>query len=564
MEANPLSVTNSIQDAAEQVLSHSFAVYRVEEATAIKIRAAHRAAVGFFNGTTGKGPDAVLSDIKHIRSKPANLIEDYQCVKDGNLYGYNLPLPSKELFRTWYDCNAQEKGDEEQQLKYFIGQQLWPSDDFCEASFHLAKDLHRLLSECLGQIQSLQRNNRFCAVGVGEEEAGESIVSSYLGSVDDHKRQRTPIDSPPPKRLRSKLGAIPVYDGNGRGEEKNRSTRPFFHPSKCPLDYFFYHNRLPNLINCSEHVDRGALVVVCLTSVPGLEVLSPSTSSFYCPEALVHNENLYRERTENDCCPNLVCIMAGDQLSRLLPASNPPSACVHRVRNPLRREERMQQKMMGIAHHGEKYNDNLSHEKYTTNQRKISPKSPTSGMISDVARLHTSNQSLLDEDSDSERNNNGLKQVTETASGAKSCTNEYLEHFEERMQQKMMGIAHYGEKNNDATNSSTDNDKNQKTSSTYSCDHGTLNHDPTNCLNRSLILESTTTTLPASPPNITTLEKLHQTPMAIAGQRNNCPPTPMLPGAYRLGGGGLNEPDIEDSRRESDDATVIPVNEYYA
>lgn len=337
MEANLLRVTNSIQDAAEQVLSHSFAVYRVEEATASKIRAAHRAAVEFFNDATVKGTDAVPTDKRRVWSKTTNRIEEYQCVKDGNLYGYNLPLPSKELFRTWYDCNAKEKGDPEHELEYFGGQQPWPSGKYCEASFHLAKDLHRLLLECLGQIQSLQ-NNRFCVVGgVDEKETGESIASSNLSSIDDHSRRPSPIGAPAPKRLRSKLGAIPIHHGNGRGNEKKISTRPLFHPSKCPLDYFFYHNKFPNKINCSEHIDRGALVVVCLTSVPGLEVFSPSASSFHCPEALVHNENLYRERTENDCCPNLVCIMAGDQLAQLLSTPNAPSACVHRVRNPLRR-----------------------------------------------------------------------------------------------------------------------------------------------------------------------------------------------------------------------------------
>ncbi len=334
-------VTNSIQDAAEHLLSHSFAVYRVEEATASKIRAAHRAAVGFFNGATVERAHIVQSGGATVRNRKEDLLENYRRIKNGNLFGYNLPLPSKELFRTWYECNT-KKSNQEQELKCFKDQQPWPSDEFCETSFCLAKDLHRLLTECLGQIYSLQKKNKFCAVGrVGEKESGKVIDSSDLKAMGDHSRQpsRIPIsiDFPARKRFRSKLGAIPMHHGNESGDEEDTSTRPFFYPTKCPLDYFFYHNKFPNQINCSEHVDRGALVVVCLTSVPGLEVLSPSASSFYCPEALVHNENLYRERTENDCCPNLVCIMAGDQLVRLLSAENAPSACVHRVRNPLRR-----------------------------------------------------------------------------------------------------------------------------------------------------------------------------------------------------------------------------------
>jgi hypothetical protein len=143
----------------------------------------------------------------------------------------------------------------------------------------------------------------------------------------------------------------------------------------CPLDYFFYHNHHPSLVNCSEHVDRGVLIVVCLTNVPGLEVLPSSMRSnqdgndsnmmshtFVCPEVLVHNENLYRE--VDDPCSNLVCIMAGDQLARLLstlkevmdtvsrnedpgngrePKENEgqrdgdlPMACLHRVRSHLK------------------------------------------------------------------------------------------------------------------------------------------------------------------------------------------------------------------------------------
>ena len=327
MEANLPIITNSIRDAAEQVLSHSFAVYRVEEAIASNIRAAHRAAVGFFNDATVERAHRSQNGEVAV-DKKSNLLENYRCVKNGNLYGYNLPLPSKELFRTWYDCNT-TKSNREQELKHFGGQQPWPSDEFCETSFCLAKDLHRLLTECLEQISSLQKKSKFCAVGrVDEKKIGRAMESSNVKDLGN---------LPARKRFRSKLGAIPMHYENDSGDEDGTSTRPFFYPSKCPLDYFFYHNKFPNQINCSEHVDRGALVVVCLTSVPGLEVLSPSTSSFCCPEALVHNENLYRERTENDCCPNLVCIMAGDQLARLLSTENAPSACVHRVRNPLRR-----------------------------------------------------------------------------------------------------------------------------------------------------------------------------------------------------------------------------------
>ena len=148
----------------------------------------------------------------------------------------------------------------------------------------------------------------------------------------------------------------------------------------CPLDYFLYHGPTcrtkdnnftiktnkedsaeedvsprpllpPHVpINCSEHVDRGILIVVCLTNVPGLEVYSRCTNQYYCPEIVSHNMNLYQE---SEPCPGgLVCIMAGDQLrsavsnlSASLSDSSAKSnktneeglrACVHRVRDNLK------------------------------------------------------------------------------------------------------------------------------------------------------------------------------------------------------------------------------------
>jgi len=65
----------------------------------------------------------------------------------------------------------------------------------------------------------------------------------------------------------------------------------------------------------------------------------------------VHNANLFTERADY-ACSDLVCIMAGDQLSQLLKSTltattaskensisrvDYPSACVHRVRNRLKR-----------------------------------------------------------------------------------------------------------------------------------------------------------------------------------------------------------------------------------
>lgn len=352
-------VTETIADAASDIISHSFAVYRVEAATAAKIRAAHRTAVGFFRETTIATISAAPSDDVTVNNNRRTFLERHRRVKNGNLYGYNVPLQSKELFRTWYESDSSFKTEsndsnknnnqEEQELEYFRDQQPWPSNEFCAASFHLAKDLHRLLSGCLQEI----------IIQYEKKEAIEHNDTSLWKPAEDHsqKGRKLILSVPPPrKRFRVSSNATPgPFDNksdndnrtninNDCGEKTNTPLWSSLRPSCCPLDLFFYHNRIPNAVNCSEHVDRGALVVVCLTDVPGLEVrssVSQTTSLFHCPEVLIHNENLYRERTDDLSCPGVVCIMAGDQLSRLLSSSNAtattPRACVHRVRNPLKR-----------------------------------------------------------------------------------------------------------------------------------------------------------------------------------------------------------------------------------
>ena len=83
----------------------------------------------------------------------------------------------------------------------------------------------------------------------------------------------------------------------------------------CPLDYFLYHGKNSKAVNCSEHVDRGVLICICLSNVPGLELYS--NGSWICPEEVDEG--------------SLVCILAGQQLRQF---SDIP-ACIHRVRNNL-------------------------------------------------------------------------------------------------------------------------------------------------------------------------------------------------------------------------------------
>jgi hypothetical protein len=116
-----------------------------------------------------------------------------------------------------------------------------------------------------------------------------------------------------------------------KAEEKRCFSR-----ASCPLDYFYYHGRgAPGVVNCSPHTDRGVLIAVVLTNVPGLEVLLPDSRSdppsfsCYCPEQ-VHVDRLVAQPY------SLVCIMAGDHLHRLFNQIDcVRDGCVHRVRDNL-------------------------------------------------------------------------------------------------------------------------------------------------------------------------------------------------------------------------------------
>lgn len=187
----------------------------------------------------------------------------------GNLHGYHIPSEAKMLYRAF--CGSRE--------------QPWPNCDFQSASERVAENLHRLLLDCYNEMMKLSNSDAY-------------------------------EDKTPTKRL--------------------KKTSPFDLPSSandtdsCPLDYFFYHGDKPDAVSCSEHVDRGVLICVCLTNVPGLEVLPRDSSEYYCPEVEIHNTSLYSEK---QVYPALVCIMAGDQLKQILPEVR---ACVHRVRNKLK------------------------------------------------------------------------------------------------------------------------------------------------------------------------------------------------------------------------------------
>ena len=263
-------ITTSLHNAAHEIFKHSFAIYKVPARHTDAIRQSWCEAVAVLNG-------------------PPPLPECQQII-EGHLYGYNIPSNAKILFRAF--CTSPD--------------QPWPNQSFQQASINVAEKLHELLVECYTNIEQLSL----------KEQQGEFLFSSLL---DQEEHQ--------PRRKRSRLTTS--------SRQSYWTIPPTIHDTTIsPLDYFFYHNKGPdNSINCSEHVDRGVLICVCLTSVPGLEVLCRRSSSFVCPEVIAHNANLYQE---SKSCSGLICIMAGDQLSQLFPRSG-IQPCVHRVRSNLKR-----------------------------------------------------------------------------------------------------------------------------------------------------------------------------------------------------------------------------------
>ena len=215
-------------------------------------------------------------------------------IVDGHLHGYHVPSRAKRLFRAFP----------------FSSEQPWPDENFRRISQSVAEDLYEILVGCLTNLKEINsaENN------VKRE---ENETSPDRGQSHKRPRLHTPFATCP--------GSLTFS----------------LDTTRCPLDYFLYHNEDPNAVNCSEHVDRGLLIAVSLTDVPGLEVLTKAGGTrqegsirWMCPETGVRNSRLYEEAADSSIS-DLICIMSGGQLAAAIGANVPP--CVHRVRNGLRR-----------------------------------------------------------------------------------------------------------------------------------------------------------------------------------------------------------------------------------
>ena len=275
-------VVDNLADAAVSILNHSFAIYKPSIETFQAIQQAWQEGTTFFDN-----PDPTCRKI----------------VK-GHLHGYNVPSRAKALFRAFA----------------FSGSQPWPptisddnpnQDSLEKASKRVATKLHEVLVDCCDEIQK------------------KVTTKNHHLNNDSQNAHENPS---PRKRPRTE----PQQSNSSLKLPRNAKDTV-----SSPLDYFFYHGRDPSAVNCSEHVDRGVLIGVCLSTSPGLEVeAAAGTRDFWCPE----EHSLYSSLEQQDgdgeqveCRPiQLICIMAGGQLSQLVPKSK-CAPCLHRVRDQLKR-----------------------------------------------------------------------------------------------------------------------------------------------------------------------------------------------------------------------------------
>jgi hypothetical protein len=284
------SVTSTLEDAAAEIKRSSFTVFRVPPRTAHAMHDAWREAAKILNNPPPSDDSA-------------DDLDEWTRIVGGHLHGYNEPSRAKRLFRAFPASSAQP----------------WPNDRFRQVSRNVAEQLHGILLSCHAHLKDNLDNDIGLTVSQDQSCREKKSVEDKVSQQEQFQETATASSTP---RKRRRLDQI--------------STSL---PAHCPLDYFLYHNNDPTAINCSEHVDRGLLIAVCLTDVPGLEILVKDkedceANCWFCPEVAIHNSNLYNEIPDSSVS-DLICIMAGGELSRAIETDVRP--CVHRVRNKLRR-----------------------------------------------------------------------------------------------------------------------------------------------------------------------------------------------------------------------------------
>ena len=345
-------ICNDLQQAAQSILAQSFAIYRVKRETHESVKDAWKASHKFLSYIYSSSSDNSRKDEKHY-SLSGNKIhqkensnfynemeetfyEKYRRIENGNLFGLNQPSEAKLLYRAFYNESNQCEDDGKREEDDFVfnnldcanksnvnvlsaNEQPWPDDydngALRQCSNDVASKFHDLLVQCANEI-------RVCLEDANEDNKKEnnspssssfertSIHCSSTQATKKRKVQFQAVDSSTSKKPTTvKEDKYPTFSKISISN-KNKETK-INHNWKllpCPLDYFLYHNMDPNAINCSEHVDRGILICISLTTVQGLEVLSSLTKQWICPEDLTVNDE------DEFGCSEYLCILSGDQL----------------------------------------------------------------------------------------------------------------------------------------------------------------------------------------------------------------------------------------------------------
>jgi len=315
-------VCTTSRQAAACILRRSFAILRLDSPTVNSLERSWLAAQHFFASanTTDEGPSVTTQKYRRVHNRA--------------LYGYNVPSDAKLLFRSICSDEAQARGV-----------QPWPDDsdggELRRSSMDTASRLHALLIDCLDELNAVAAEEACGNISTTSRSfTGPQPAGPALGAGHSRNRKRQRLSSP-----------------TGHVENQCNSCNVFIPRSMkeaqyCPLDYFLYNNKNSSSkehVNCSDHIDRGVLICVSLTHVPGLEVLCNESKRYVCPELLSKDEALIGERRSG--CSDLVCVMAGYQLKEALAIGVGigrkgedmhmrmlnTSACVHRVRNRLER-----------------------------------------------------------------------------------------------------------------------------------------------------------------------------------------------------------------------------------
>eukprot|EP00978_Attheya_sp_CCMP212_P030487 scaffold112179_cov36-Attheya_sp.AAC.1 len=243
-------VTTSLRDAAESILTKSYAIYQLPQEHTNALSQAWNEARIFFSES----------------SQQDRMPSCGRVVVGGNLLGYN-ELPAKKLFRAI--CSPW--GDEHDQP--------WPpSCNLKSSSKDLAQKFHRVLIDCLHEIcHQLLRNHEFLSTTKNCNDKVENKIICRESSINPDLHEQ---------RANKRIKTAQHSDANGDIFHNDRSRlqqqmpriivpKTFEESVYCPLDYFLYknNNNTNHIENCSAHVDRGILICVSLTDVAGLEVL---------------------------------------------------------------------------------------------------------------------------------------------------------------------------------------------------------------------------------------------------------------------------------------------------